>query len=107
MLAPLKDIPVLHWHGDTFDLPPGAVRLASTAACQNQAFSFEKHALALQFHLEIVASRFEHWLIGHAKEIASVPEISASLLRAAANRNAPALEIAAKACLRRWLAQLP
>jgi len=107
VLAPLKDIPVLHWHGDTFDLPPGAERLASTAACQNQAFSFEKHALALQFHLEIVASRFEYWLIGHANEIASVPEIPASLLRAATNRNAPSLEIAAKACLRRWVKQLP
>ncbi len=107
MLAPLKDIPVLHWHGDTFDLPTEAVHLASTAVCQNQAFSFGKHALALQFHPEIAASRFEHWLIGHANEIASEPEISASLLRAATNRNASALEIAGKACLRRWITQLP
>ena len=41
-----------HWHGDTFGIPDGAVHLASSAACKNQAFSFKDNVLALQFHLE-------------------------------------------------------
>jgi GMP synthase-like glutamine amidotransferase len=41
-----------HWHGETFDLPPGATRIARSAACGNQAFQLGGSALALQFHLE-------------------------------------------------------
>ncbi len=43
---------VFHWHGDTFDLPEGAVRLARSKGCVNQAFQFGKSVIALQFHLE-------------------------------------------------------
>lgn len=41
-----------HWHGDTFGIPEGAVRLASSEATQNQAFLYKDNVLALQFHLE-------------------------------------------------------
>ena len=43
---------VLHWHGDTFDLPAGAVRVASSPVCENQAFVFHRHVVGIQFHLE-------------------------------------------------------
>lgn len=55
---------VLHWHGETFDLPDGAVRLARSAGCENQAFQIGESVIALQFHLEMtpdtVAGMIEH-----------------------------------------------
>jgi GMP synthase-like glutamine amidotransferase len=44
---------VFHWHGDTFPIPEGAVRIASSAAFPNQGFIFGKKVIALQFHLEV------------------------------------------------------
>lgn len=43
---------VFHWHGDTFDIPEGALHLWSSAACRNQGFLFGRRILGLQFHLE-------------------------------------------------------
>lgn len=43
---------VFHWHGETFDLPPGARLLATSAACVNQAFEIAPNVIGLQFHLE-------------------------------------------------------
>lgn len=44
---------VLHWHGETFDLPPGARLLANSAACRHQAFQLGERTIGLQFHLEM------------------------------------------------------
>lgn len=104
-LAP-EITPVLHWHGDTFDLPPGAVRLASTEICPNQAFLHGTNALALQFHPEVTASGLERWFIGHALEIATTPGMSVARLRADTAGWAATLESQGRLCLDDWLAGL-
>ncbi len=54
-------LPCMHWHGDTFALPEGAVRLAGNAAYENQAFRIGDRAYGLQFHVEVTASLVAHW----------------------------------------------
>jgi GMP synthase-like glutamine amidotransferase len=46
------EIEVFHWHGETFRLPPGAVQIARSDGCENQAFQIDSNVIGLQFHLE-------------------------------------------------------
>jgi GMP synthase (glutamine-hydrolysing) len=102
-LAALAGISVLHWHGDTFDLPAGAQNLAATARTPNQAFAWQRHGLALQFHAETSAPGLERWYVGHAIEIAQAEGVSVAALRADARRCAPALIAAGTRMLDDWL----
>jgi len=94
--------PVLHWHGDTFDLPAGAERLAETEITPNQAFGLGSRVLGLQFHLEADLSCFERWLIGHTGELAAA-RIDVSRLRAEARQHAGVLTRSGRAVLKSWL----
>jgi GMP synthase (glutamine-hydrolysing) len=102
----LENGPVLHWHGDTFDLPAGAELLASTAICKNQAFRHGNSTLAFQFHPEATAKNFEQWLIGHCCEIAGVPGLSVNALRADTERFANEAQQRGQRCFSEWLAGL-
>jgi len=93
---------VLHWHGDTFDLPKGAARLASTPITPNQAFSLGANVLGLQFHMEADPRAIERWLIGHTCELAQA-KIEIPDLRAAAARHGAAVAAAGAEAFARWL----
>ena len=53
---------VFQWHGDTFALPPGAVRLASSPLCREQAFRYQDLAWGLQFHVEVTEAIIRAWM---------------------------------------------
>lgn len=96
---------VLHWHGDTFDLPPEATLLASTELVKHQAFSIGRHALALQFHVEADPRKIESWLIGHTCEL-GIANLKPNELRAATAKLAADHRDHSVRVLQDWLAQL-
>jgi GMP synthase (glutamine-hydrolysing) len=63
---------VFQWHGDAFALPPGAVQLASSPLCAQQAFRYGTSAYGLQFHVEVTAPTIRLWLQQNAAELASL-----------------------------------
>ncbi len=103
-LAPLaQGQPVLHWHGDQFEIPAGCASLATTPLCPHQAFAVEDFALGLQFHLESDPARLEQWLIGHAGELAQA-RVPLDALRSDAKAHGPALRAALGDVMDRWMA---
>jgi GMP synthase (glutamine-hydrolysing) len=106
VLAGLAGTPVLHWHGDTFDLPHGADLLASTPLTPNQAFSWGQRALALQFHAEVTARGLERWFVGNIEEIQGTAGITLPQLRADTQRCGPLIEARGAKALARWLEQV-
>lgn len=106
LLAPYEGVPVLHWHGDTFDMPDGATNLASTDICDHQAFIYGPRALAFQCHPEAQQAGFERWLIGHAGEIAGTEGITVAGLREDTAHYAGACGAAGQTVLGDWLKTL-
>ncbi|ATO20799.1 glutamine amidotransferase [Acinetobacter sp. LoGeW2-3] len=101
-LQNLENIEVLHWHGDTFDLPAQAELLASSTLYPNQAFRIGNNILALQFHAEVEAERLEKWLIGHTCELRKA-DINIPALRADNQQYAATLESASASILQQFL----
>jgi len=101
-LSAVDGVPILHWHGDTFDLPAGAELLASTPAYAHQAFSRGPRILALQCHPEADGRDFEHWLIGADADLRR-HGLSVAALRAQAQTHGRRAGEAGGVMLHNWL----
>ena len=77
---------VFHWHGDTFDLPKGAVRIASSEHYLNQAFQY-KSAVGLQFHLEVNEEMVNLWIDNTEEKLEKIPYINPQKIRSDINGN--------------------
>ena len=77
---------VFHWHGDTFDLPVGATRLALSENYSNQAFQY-KSAIGLQFHLEVNEQMVNLWLDKSEEKLREIPYIDPLKIRSDVNEN--------------------
>lgn len=106
--SPLRHLtgPTFHWHGETFDLPAGAVHLASTDVCPHQGFSWGTSTLALQFHPEVSVRGLEQWYVGNVGELREL-KLTAAALRAESRRLGQQMEREATAFLAEWLETLP
>jgi GMP synthase (glutamine-hydrolysing) len=105
-LRHLVDVPVLHWHGDTFTLPEEAELLASSHIYAHQAFRRGDTVLALQCHAEMgIDPRFDAWLEQWPDDAASAGADCESLRRAYAAQG-PAAVAAGQAMIAEWLTGL-
>ena len=77
---------VFHWQGDTFDLPQGALRLASSEHYLNQAFQY-KSAIGLQFHFEVNEEMLNLWLDNTKEKLQKISYINPQEIRSEINAN--------------------
>lgn len=74
---------VFQWHGDTFDIPPGAARLAEGDICRNQAFRWGRSAYGLQFHVEVTPEMIREWCDAGGRPGPATPSFRPSVARTA------------------------
>jgi GMP synthase (glutamine-hydrolysing) len=96
---------VFQWHGDTFDLPTGAVHLARSPSCRHQAFRVGRSAWGLQFHVEMTAALIDDWLGDeeNRRELAALDYIDPSRIQAATPEFLPRMEIIGRHILPRFV----
>lgn len=70
-----EELTAFHWHGDTFEIPHGAIRLASSEACENQGFIYNERVVGLQFHLETTPESMDALIENCAHELVDAPFI--------------------------------
>ena len=94
---------LMHWHGDTFDLPGEATRLSTRETCPNQSFRIGEKTYAFQFHLEVTREILDGWSVFRAKAL-DVPlaEIEA-LIEPQIEASLGAQEEFARRTMRRWM----
>lgn len=73
-----EELTVFHWHGDTFDIPAGAERIATSAACVNQGFIYQNRVIALQFHMEITPKSLDSMIRHCREELTDAPFIQSA-----------------------------
>ncbi len=83
---------VFQWHGDGFELPSGAIRLASSVNYNNQAFRLGKTIYGLQFHLEVTPRMIERWIDERSKDLALAPYVLPDKILADTQSYGPALK---------------
>jgi GMP synthase (glutamine-hydrolysing) len=105
-LRHIAEVPILHWHGDTFTLPEGAELLASSHVYDHQAFRRGRNLLALQFHAEMGQdNRFAAWLEQWPDAVIAAGHDHATL-SAAHDELGPRAVAAGRAMIAQWLAEL-
>ena len=97
---------MFQWHGDGFDLPPGAIRLASSAHYSTQAFRVGRLIYGLQFHLEVTPRMIERWIDERSKDLALAPYVLPDKILADSNNYAPALKYYAERFLSEFLRRI-
>jgi GMP synthase (glutamine-hydrolysing) len=102
-----SSFPALHWHGDTYELPPGAVRLARSQLYEQQAFVFA-NAYALQFHLEVTTALVAEWgeVPAYADSLERLPGVALPGLLEQLARVQPTAIPLARELFARWLVRV-
>jgi len=103
------EFPAFHWHGETFSLPDGAVRILETAHCANQAFVLNDRHLALQCHVEMTEAMIREWCAVGRDEIAAADSCAVqtpAVILQQTPANLPAMQAMAERLYGRWVSGL-